>query len=160
MNYEEYKAELLKFPQVVLDNPFSTALVQLTCGFLSETVELEDFANGTESEELELGDMIAYFTLIDVLCEQHNVSMPWAFGTKVPHSEFFQPLERVMRGDTRENWVDKLLTLINSMYSHYINIELSRRYACGVNPDLSDVYKKNIAKLQKRINKLGTFAKD
>jgi hypothetical protein len=160
MNYEEYKTALLKFPQEVLDKPFSTALVQLTNGFLSEIVELEDFVNGTESEELELGDMVAYYALIEELCAQRNVSTRWALGTKITYSEFFQIVERVMRGDTRRDWVSILLTKVSAMYNYYIGVELSRRYACGVNLSLDNVYEMNIAKLQKRIDELGTFAKD
>jgi hypothetical protein len=153
MDYEEYKQELFKLNGRVQATPPSAIFGELVLGLLTEIEEVLVYAPGTESLAHEVGDACAYIALIEDCMERWGFGVPYFAGAECNISGLTKAAHRILRGDKKKDWAGDFQHTLQGVKLYLLNT---------VEPFSSEeeVYALNIVKLKKRINQLGTFAKD
>jgi hypothetical protein len=155
MNYAEYKEALLSFAfnkRVTSVKPESI-FGELVLGLLTELDEILVYYAGEESLAHEVGDACAYIALIETCLEQWGYKPIVVPNGCIDIDGLTKAAHRCLRGDKNQDWLlvfQKNMAATKTYILNMVETEATEE----------QVYTLNIAKLQNRIDQLGTLAKD
>jgi hypothetical protein len=155
MNYDKYREILLSFAfnkRVTSVKP-AEIFGELVLGLLTELDEVLVYYPGEETLAHEVGDACAYMALIETCIEQWGYRPIVVKQGRLDIVGLTKAAHRTLRGDQKQDWLMIFLENMAATKTYILN--MVEPYATE-----EQVYALNIAKLQNRINKLGTLAKD